>query len=269
MTQADQSPRRSGAKHVRPDTLGPHERKLVMEVLTAYAHGWFPMADPAGGDIDWYSPDPRAVLPLDSFHASRSLLRRVRSGRFLVTCDRAFTRVMRECAGPRLRRGRPDRSGSWISPEIIEAYTMLHKAGFAHSIEAWLAPGASPAGSRHRTAGANTVKTGGCPALVGGIYGVAFGAAFFGESMFSRPERGGTDASKVCLVHLVHHLRRRGYLLFDAQIANPHTAQFGCVEIPKPEYLRRLREAIEKAPFDGWGTFDPSRTIDDLHALPD
>lgn len=178
-----------------------------------------------GGAIQWYNPDPRAILPLDeSLHIPRRLLDRVRSGKFRVTTDEAFADVMRACAAP---RPPPGEQHSWIDERIIAAYTSLHKAGYAHSIEAWL------------------VENGG-PVLVGGLYGVHIGAAFFAESKFHAPERGGTDASKVCLVHLITHLRRRGFELLDVQFWNPHLDQFGCLEVPREEYLKRLKAAIER-----------------------
>lgn len=186
------------------------------------------------GPIRWYNPDPRAVLPLEPgrFHVSRSLRRTIRSGRFALTADTDFEGVIRACAEPR-----PGREESWIDERIIAAYTALHRAGHAHSIEA-------------RLAGAGE----GAP-LVGGIYGVHLGAAFFAESKFSRPELGGTDASKVCLAALVAHLRRRGFELLDVQLWNPHTAQFGVVEIPRGEFLARLERAIARKV--EWGAFDP------------
>lgn len=144
-------------------------------LLSAYAQGYFPMGDPESGEIHWYSPDPRGHLPLDSFHVPDSLRKRVRSGVFEIRLDTEFEEVMRQCARP--RRGQPE---TWINEEIIRAYVDAHRRGFAHSVEAW--------------------RQG---RLVGGLYGMSIHAAFFGESMFSRPDLGGTDASKVCLVALV------------------------------------------------------------------
>ncbi|MBN2216679.1 MAG: leucyl/phenylalanyl-tRNA--protein transferase [Pirellulales bacterium] len=183
-------------------------------LLDAYAHGIFPWPV---GRIDepmfWWSLDPRAVLDVDALHVSRRLRRTVRSGRFEVTCDRDFAGVIRECAkGP----GRED--GTWITPRMIDAYTRLFKLGHAHSVEAW------------------------CEGqLAGGVYGVALGGLFAAESMFHRVR----DASKVALVRLVDHLRRRGYRLLDIQQLTPHLERFGAVEIPRAEYLRRLAEARE------------------------
>lgn len=200
----------------------PREAELVRGMLEAYRHGLFPMADPRSGEIGWYDPDPRAVIPLEEgqFHVSRSLRQRVRSGRFEITHDTAFLEVIRACARPEKREG------CWIDEQIIGVYDVLHRHGHAHSVEAW------------RTSD-------GRRQLVGGLYGVAIGGLFAGESMFSRPEIAGTDASKVCLVHLIEHLRRRGYVLLDTQFRNPHMDQFGCIEISRREYKRRLCEAVK------------------------
>ena len=174
------------------------------------------MADPDSGDIEWFRPDPRGVLPLDGLHVPRSLGRRVRSGRFQVAINRSFEEVVRLCTAPRSFE-----NGSWMVEDLLQAYLELHERGFAHSVEAW---------RENR--------------LVGGLYGVQIGAAFFGESMFSRPEIGGTDASKVCLVHLVERMRERGFTLLDTQFVNDHLRRFGCIEISASEYDRRLAEAI-------------------------
>jgi len=195
-------------------------------LLRAYAMGYFPMGDPETGQIDWYNPDPRGHLPLDGFRASASLRKTLRRGVFEVRADRAFEEVMRACAQPR-----PTQPETWINEEIIAVYTRLHRAGWAHSVEAWRAG-----------------------QLVGGLYGVSIRGAFFGESMFSRPHLGGTDSSKVCLVRLVEHLRARGYTLLDTQFVNEHLQQFGCVAIPRADYLRRLARAIEQREVT-WGEF--------------
>jgi leucyl/phenylalanyl-tRNA--protein transferase len=178
-------------------------------VLSAYRQGFFPMADSRYGDIAWYSPDPRAILPLDHFHVSRSLRRAVRRGGLTIRIDTSFAAVIRECA---------EREETWISDEIIEAYTILHLRGHAHSIESWHGDW-----------------------LVGGLYGVTLGGAFFGESMFSRE----TDASKVALVFLVEHLKNRGFLLLDTQFVNDHVLRFGAREIPRQEYLDLLASAVD------------------------
>lgn len=185
-----------------------------LTILAAYLRGWFPMADSRNGQVNWYCPKARALLPLEAgaFKVPRSLAKRVRSGRYTITRDTVFERVIRACGEPR-----PYADDTWISEEVIRAYTALHDAGYAHSIEAWDEAGG----------------------LVGGLYGVTLGGAFFGESMFSR----ATDASKVCLVHLVDHLRMRGYVLLDAQMHNEHLEQFGLVEVPLENYLEQLEDA--------------------------
>ena len=167
-----------------------------------------------GGEIRWYSPDPRGILPLDAVHIPRRLARAARRGRFRIEVDRAFVDVMRACAADERD---PDDPGTWISDEIVESYTALHEAGFAHSVETWIDD-----------------------RLVGGLYGVALGGAFFGESMFHHE----TDASKVALVALVERLRGRGYALLDTQWVTPHLEQFGAVEIPRADYLRRLEQSL-------------------------
>ncbi|MBI2835932.1 MAG: leucyl/phenylalanyl-tRNA--protein transferase [Acidobacteria bacterium] len=175
-------------------------------LLAAYRNGLFPMGMPWGG-IEWFSPDPRGIIPLDRFHVSRRLTRVLRSQRFDVTVNRAFGEVIATCAGL---------EDSWINDEIIEAYAELHRLGYAHSIETW--EGAE---------------------LAGGLYGVALGGAFFGESMFHR----ATDASKVALSALVTRLKARGYALLDTQWVTPHLARFGALEIPREEYLALLGES--------------------------
>ena len=214
-------------------------------VLTAYAEGWFPMADPETGELAWYSPDPRTVFELGSFHVPRRLGRRVRSGRFCVTFDRAFGEVVAGCADP-------GRDGAWISDEIAELFGELHEAGFAHSVEAWLDVG-EMASSRRDPGRLEPVvrEVGGRERfLAGGIYGLALGGLFSGEAMFSRPDLGGTDASKVALVKLAERLRAGGFTVFDVQFANPHLEQFGCVDVARGEYLARVRAAVRAAA--GW-----------------
>jgi leucyl/phenylalanyl-tRNA--protein transferase len=182
-------------------------------LLAAYAQGLFPMAerrdDPT---LYWVSPELRGVLPLTGFHVPRRLARTVRSGSFTVTSDTAFARVMQECAAPRAGREQ-----SWINAEILRLYGALFAAGHAHSVECW--------------------RDG---ELAGGLYGVQLGAAFFGESMFSKAR----DASKVALVHLVDGLIRGGFMLLDTQFLTSHLARFGAVEIPRDEYLLELQRAI-------------------------
>jgi leucyl/phenylalanyl-tRNA---protein transferase len=181
-------------------------------LVAAYASGWFPMA--TDGGIQWYSPDPRGILPLDAVHIPRRLARVARGGRFRVEVDRAFVDVMRACAADERD---PEDPGTWINDEIIESYTALHQAGMAHSVETWIDD-----------------------RLVGGLYGVALRGAFFGESMFHHE----TDASKVALVALVERLRARGYQLLDTQWVTPHLEQFGALEIPREDYLRRLEQRL-------------------------
>ncbi|MBM2845412.1 MAG: aat [Bacteroidetes bacterium] len=185
-----------------------HSRLDAATVLTAYRAGYFPMADHETRAISWYSPDPRAIIPLDKFPISRSLRHTINKHRFEVRLNTAFENVIRACA---------DREETWISDEIITVYTELHRLGHAHSVESWL---------------------GGV--LAGGLYGVAIGGAFFGESMFSRK----ADASKVALVFLVRHLQDRGFGLLDSQFINDHIRRFGAVEIRRSDYLARLRGAL-------------------------
>lgn len=184
-------------------------------LLEAYSQGVFPMADERGR-VHWYTCEPRAVIDLKKFHASRTLRRLYRQGRFELTINRDFCGVIEGCA---------DRSdGTWINSEIREAYVNLHRLGYAHSVEAW-ADGK----------------------LAGGLYGVAMGGAFFGESMFHRV----SNASKVALTHLVDRMRQRGFVLLDTQFTTEHLMQFGCEEIPRDEYIRRLNEALQvDATFD-------------------
>ena len=200
-------------------------------LLWAYGHGVFPMGDPESGRLEWFSPDPRGIIPLhpsDAFQIPKNLAREVRKNRFEIRTDAAFEQVMRGCA--------TDRGGfnrSWINETIIRTYCQLHQMGHAHSVEAWV---------------------GG--ALVGGLYGVQIGGAFFGESMFSRSEAGGSNSSKVCLVHLVQHLRALGFTLLDTQFWNEHLDQFGCIEIPAAEYLGMLQSAMRLPVV--WGTIEPA-----------
>jgi leucyl/phenylalanyl-tRNA---protein transferase len=182
-------------------------------LLSAYSSGWFPMAVD-GGEIRWYSPDPRGVIPLETFHVPSRLARVIRSHKFTVHVDRQFEAVMRACAETDRRDNDP---GTWISDEILESYIELHRLGMAHSVEAW-----------HQDR------------LVGGLYGVALGGAFFGESMFHHV----TDASKVALAALVDRLRARGFRLLDVQWVTPHLEQFGAVEISRRKYLKQLADAI-------------------------
>ena len=190
--------------------------KLKPELLLrAYAVGIFPMAESRyQGDLHWIDPDMRGILPLDGLHVPRRLRRRIRRGDFEVRCNSAFDRVIRCCAMPG-----PDRSDTWINTTIEELYSELHHMGFAHSVECWRQD-----------------------QLVGGLYGVSLGAAFFGESMFSRD----ADASKVALVHLVCRLRKGGFLLLDTQFQTPHLQRFGVIEVARDDYKMMLARAVRR-----------------------
>ena len=177
-------------------------------LLAAYRAGIFPWPDETGRLL-WWSPDPRAILPLDRFHESRSLARTRRRGRLVATRDTACAMVMRGCA--------TTHGATWITPAMMRAYLRLHELGWVHSIEVW------------------TDGT-----LVGGLYGVAVGGLFAAESMFHVV----SDASKVALAELVAHLGGRGFGLLDVQLLTPHLASLGAIEIPREEYLRRLRRAL-------------------------
>ncbi len=183
-------------------------------LLRAYAAGIFPMAEDAEDrEVFWVDPDQRGELPLDRFHLPRRLRRALRQELFDIRCDSAFAEVVRGCAEPR-----PERPKTWINEEIVQLYTALFRLGFAHSVECWHAG-----------------------ALVGGLYGVALGGAFFGESMFSRV----SDASKIALAQLVARLRLGGYRLLDTQFVTPHLERFGAIEIPRRQYHRELAAALE------------------------
>jgi leucyl/phenylalanyl-tRNA---protein transferase len=177
-------------------------------LLDAYRRGWFPMGERGTDAIQWFSPDPRGILPLDAVHIPARLVRTLRQGRFEVRIDAAFDDVIRACAS---------RDETWISDLIVSAYTRLHREGHAHSVEVW---------QREE--------------LVGGLYGVALRGAFFGESMFHTT----TDASKIALATLVDRLRAREFRLLDLQWVTPHLAQFGAISIRRRTYLRLLEEAM-------------------------
>ena len=176
-------------------------------LLQGYRLGVFPMAM-EDGEIEWFSPDPRAILPFKEFHVPQTLERVARKKTFEIRVDVSFTEVMRECA---------QRPETWISEEIIESYTRLHQLGHAHSVEAW--------------------QNG---RLAGGLYGVTIGGAFFGESMFHHVR----DASKIALVGLVERLHERRFVLLDTQWLTPHLVKFGAIEIPRPQYLHLLNQAV-------------------------
>lgn len=178
-------------------------------LLNAYCHGLFPMANERDGEIHWFSPEQRGIIPLDGFNISRSLRQTIRKKKFAVRINSNFEATIRACA---------EREDVWISETIIQSYLRLHKLGRAHSVECW-----------------NNEK------LVGGLYGVAIGGAFFGESMFSRM----TDASKVALIYLVKRMNERGFILLDVQYSTPHLLSLGCIEIPHLEYMQRLQKAVQ------------------------
>jgi len=183
-------------------------------LLRAYAAGLFPMADDADDvALSWYDPQRRGVFPLDGFKVSKSLAKTIRAGAFEIRVDSDFAAVLAGCA-----ESKPGREKTWINRRIAELYGALFDAGFVHTVEAWRGD-----------------------ELVGGLYGVALGGAFMGESMFHR----ATDASKICLTYLVARLRRGGFTLLDTQFITPHLASLGAVEIPRAAYHRRLRAALQ------------------------
>ena len=191
-------------------------------LLRAYALGVFPMADDReADDIYWVEPKQRAIMPLDGFHLSHSLAKTIRKERFRVTANRAFGDVLTKCA-----EAAPDRPSTWISHDIEESYKELHRLGFAHSVECW-------DGDQ----------------LAGGLYGVALGTAFFGESMFSRR----TDASKVALAWLVGRMRAAGFSLLDCQFMTEHLESLGAIEIPQADYLSLLGAAVAGVPLAAGG----------------
>ncbi len=196
-------------------------------MLAAYASGIFPMAeDRAAGELFWVDPRRRGIIPLDGFHISRSLRRRMLRGGYEIAIDRDFAATVAACA---------DRPETWINAELEGLYAALHARGFAHSLEVW---------QEDR--------------LVGGVFGIALGGAFFGESMFSRV----TDASKIALAYLVDRLRQGGFALFDTQFLTKHLASLGAVEIPRAAYRRRLAEALElRADFTAPPAFPPPQEV--------
>ena len=184
-------------------------------LLRAYSAGLFPMADAADDpELFWVEPELRGIIPLDTFHVSKSLAKTIRRKPFDIRYDTAFEAVMAGCAA-----AAPDRPSTWINETIRRLYTELHHIGHAHSVEAWEGD-----------------------ELVGGLYGVSLGSAFFGESMFSRR----TDASKICLVHLVERLREKGFTLLDTQFTTDHLKNFGAIDMPKDDYAKILEKAIDR-----------------------
>jgi len=199
-------------------------------LLEAYRHGIFPWYNP-GQPILWWSPDPRAVLFPSKLRVSRSLRKTLRRERFTVTLDRAFREVIRSCALPRSARVG---HGTWITPEMIEAYGVLHERGYAHSVESW--------------------SNG---ELVGGLYGVALGSAFFGESMFTR----AADASKVAFVHFTRQLERWGYTLIDCQLPSGHLFTLGAEEIRRRDFMDHLGRALQQSDRPGHWRFEADPAI--------
>ena len=196
------------ARYLNPPAVTPEI------LLRAYSAGLFPMAESADDpDIYWVQPELRGIIPLDSFHLSRSLAKTVRRQPFDIRFDTAFVRVMRCCA-----ESTDDRPTTWINPLILQLYGELHSLGYAHSVEAWEGE-----------------------ELVGGLYGVSLGSAFFGESMFSRR----TDASKICLVHLVERLREKHFTLLDTQFTTEHLKTFGAIDVPRKAYEKLLKKAMD------------------------
>jgi leucyl/phenylalanyl-tRNA--protein transferase len=190
-------------------------QKITVEyLLSAYANGYFPMADSReGSELHWFYPEKRGILPLDSFHTPKSLNKFIKNNSLQYSVNHSFRDVITACASRS--------EDTWINDEIIDLYCELHRLGYAHSVECWMDN-----------------------ALIGGLYGVAIGGAFFGESMFSR----APNASKCVLVHLVTLLKDAGYTLLDTQFVNDHLKQFGVVEIPRDEYLEKLDGALQITP---------------------
>lgn len=178
-------------------------------VLYAYGQGCFPMPDEKSGNINWYRPDPRAIIPLDGFHVGRTLRRTLKKKDFVIRRDTCFERVMRACAA---------RDETWITDDFIRIYGALHAFGFAHSLEVF----------REND-------------LVGGVYGVTLGGAFFAESMF----HSDSDMSKVALFHLVEHLRQRQFVLLECQFLTPHLASLGAIEVTDQNYMNQLNTALQ------------------------
>lgn len=195
-------------------------------LVDAYRHGIFPWPT-EDGTLYWWSPDPRAVIPLDALHVSRSLRRTLRSGTFHCTVDKAFDAVVEGCT--------ERRAGTWLVPSMVAAYQRLHRLGIAHSVEVW--------DDEER--------------LAGGVYGVALGGAFMGESMFSRV----TDASKVALVALVEQLRSDGFTLLDVQVPHPHLERMGAVSVPRERFLAELSRALSVSASFGKASPDDGRPV--------
>ncbi|MFY0699228.1 MAG: leucyl/phenylalanyl-tRNA--protein transferase [Bermanella sp.] len=191
----------------------------IERLLSAYSLGIFPWYS-EGEPILWWSPDPRSVIYPQKFKPSRSLAKLLRKDQFRVTSDTCFSQVMRECAAPR-----DDQGGTWINQDMIHSYSELNKLGFAHSVECWLGD-----------------------ELVGGLYGIAIGCAFFGESMFSRQ----SNASKIAFATLCENLSARGFEIIDCQVHNSHLESLGAQEIPRDDFLSTLEQVTQKQPTGVW-----------------
>lgn len=191
----------------------------IERLLSAYSLGIFPWYS-EGEPILWWSPDPRSVIYPQKFKPSRSLAKLLRKDQFRVTSDTCFSQVMRECAAPR-----DDQGGTWINQDMIHSYSELNKLGFAHSVECWLGD-----------------------ELVGGLYGIAIGCAFFGESMFSRQ----SNASKIAFASLCENLSARGFEIIDCQVHNSHLESLGAQEIPRDDFLSTLEHVTQKQPTGVW-----------------
>ncbi len=193
--------------------MSNHEIFTVEEMVSAYSAGYFPMAEP-NGEIFWYNPHPRAIIPFETFKPPKSLKPVINRKQFEIRIDHAFKQVMTECAAPR-----KDEELTWISDYLVELYDEMHQKGFAHSVEAY--------------------ENG---QLVGGLYGVCIGGVFFGESMFSKV----SNASKVAFFYLIEILKSNGFELLDTQFMNDNVKRYGAIEIGRAQYLRKLKSALSK-----------------------
>lgn len=227
----------------------------VWQAIELYRAGWFPMGRSREGPVEWVQPHRRCVLPLvpadttaerpGRLRIKRSLRQRLRQAPFDIRCDTAFEQVITACQ--QIPRGDEAEDESWIAPEIVGLFLDFHAAGLAHSVEAW---------TREPK-----------PRLVGGLYGLALGGVFCGESMFSRVDEGGSGASQICLIHLVGHLRRCGFALLDSQISNAHIEQFGTCEWPAAEYLTMVeRVSADATPWLGWAALTALGHVPELGA---
>ncbi|MDX2147231.1 MAG: leucyl/phenylalanyl-tRNA--protein transferase [Planctomycetota bacterium] len=230
------------------DDLPTHPTAVVGRILELYAQGWFPMGDLERNAVEWVQPRRRAVLSLTPvrLHVARSLRSLVRRKRFEIRCDTAFEQVIVSCA-------QAERGGSWLHPAIVDWFLELHRLGLAHSIEAWLREESDERNPASSQPSADSAR------LVGGLYGLSVGSVFCGESMFSNPAAGGSNASKVCFVHLISHLEVCGFAVLDSQISNPHMHSLGVEEVPARAYLKKLRElsGLQRP----WLPFDPERAL--------